>query len=239
MKLVVFVLVAGSLILGLVGAASAYLAPLSLPDQALLGLTSADTISAPAAASGAPIVRKGGTVDAGVLAGLRHAGVERLRVEEFGFDRWTGRWIFVLACGGLVVGGLLGRRHSKQAAQRAAATTESAPEGHLDVADGALRELLERWSTFADGATASRATIAALSPIIEETLPAFAATRPVIVARRGLGGYAAVMDRFAAAERQVHRAWSASADGVPEESRECVSRARVLLAEARAALLHT
>lgn len=229
---IVFGLVAGSLVLGLVAAASAYLAPLSLPDAALVGLTAADTV-ATAGPESPPLIRRGETVDAERLAWLRGAGVQRLRVEEFAFDRWTGRWMFVVAGVGLAAGGLLGRWSAKRRAQLGAATAESAPERHLDAADAVLRALLERWPSLESQGRAAKETIASLSPVIDETLPAFAASRPTIVALMGLGGFATVMDRFAAAERQIHRAWSAAADGVPAESRRCLVIAREHLAATR------
>jgi hypothetical protein len=67
-------------------------------------------------------------------------------------------------------------------------------------------------------------------------MPAFVEARPLLVARLGLGGYAELMDRYAAAERQINRAWSAAADGVPEEAVSCLDQAAGLLDEAAARL---
>lgn len=240
--LIVFVLVAGSLVLGLIAAASAYLAPLSLPDRTLAGLTAADTMaSAPGgtAPDAPPLLRKGETLDATTLERLRSAGAQRVRVEEFAFERWSGRWMFAIAGIGLATGGLLGRWSAKRRAQQGATAAESAPERHLDAADAVLRSLLERWPSLEAQGTEAKETIAALSPLIDETLPAFAAARPTIVARMGLGGFAMVMDRFAAAERQIHRAWSAAADGVPQESRTCLVTALKHLAATRERVMAT
>jgi hypothetical protein len=54
--------------------------------------------------------------------------------------------------------------------------------------------------------------------IEEDQLTAFVDARPVIVGSHGLTGYAHIMDRFAAAERQLYRAWSSAADHALEES---------------------
>jgi hypothetical protein len=65
---------------------------------------------------------------------------------------------------------------------------------------------------------------------------AFVEARPVLIARLGLGGYAELMDRYAAAERQLNRAWSAAADGVYEEAVQALEVAGVLLDESLARL---
>jgi len=239
-KLLGSLLVAVSLILGLIGAANAYFAPLNLADEALIGLTAADTIVAPGAQPATPpIILRGATVDAERLAALRAAGASHLRVEEFSFGRWSGRTLFAIACVGLATGGLLGRRAARLSAAGAAGGPEGATgvqariEAHLDEADATVLALQRRWASLPGREARCRETILALNPVIEEHLPAFAATRPQIVARIGLGGFAQVMDRFAAAERQIHRAWSAAADGAPEESEVCLERARIHLTETR------
>jgi len=47
----------------------------------------------------------------------------------------------------------------------------------------------------------------------------------------GMSAYARVMTVYAPAERSLNRAWSASADGYPEEASACVRRAAPVLAE--------
>lgn len=48
-------------------------------------------------------------------------------------------------------------------------------------------------------------------------LAEFVEAREVMIHRFGLHNYASVMDRFAGGERQINRAWSASADGYVDE----------------------
>jgi hypothetical protein len=67
-------------------------------------------------------------------------------------------------------------------------------------------------------------------------MTAFVEARPLLIVRLGLGGYAELMDRYAAAERQINRAWSAAADGVLAEAVSCLERASELLDEAAARL---
>ena len=66
-------------------------------------------------------------------------------------------------------------------------------------------------------------------------LACFADAREAMIPAFGLQGYADVMTRFAAAERMINRAWSASADGYVDEVWLCLERADGLLDEAHAA----
>ena len=57
-------------------------------------------------------------------------------------------------------------------------------------------------------------------------LERFLAARETLIYRHGLPTYGRVMDAFAAGERALHRAWSASADGYQDEVDACLDRAR-------------
>ena len=59
----------------------------------------------------------------------------------------------------------------------------------------------------------------------------FIDARQALIGRHGLGGYAMIMDRFAAAERQINRARSAAADGVYDEAETCLKAAADRLRE--------
>ncbi|MFU8829682.1 MAG: hypothetical protein ACNA8P_09650, partial [Phycisphaerales bacterium] len=67
--------------------------------------------------------------------------------------------------------------------------------------------------------------------IQRDDVPAFVADRPALVNRLGLGGYAELMDNFAAMERQLNRAWSAAADGHLPESETCLQNAQPMVVE--------
>lgn len=62
----------------------------------------------------------------------------------------------------------------------------------------------------------------------------FLGARETLIYKHGLSDYARVMDAFAAGERALNRAWSASADGYVDEVNECLERARGRFEEALA-----
>ena len=55
--------------------------------------------------------------------------------------------------------------------------------------------------------------------------------RDALVADLGMAGYAELMDAFSRLERALNRAWSAAADGVPDEALRCVDEAVALAPE--------
>lgn len=237
MKLLAFLLISSSLVLGLIGAMTAYAPPLTMPDDRLVGLT----LNAPAgrkpSADGRrdPIATKGATVDPALLAALRDSGETRVKVKEFALARWTGLPWFALGCVGLATGAWLARREARRALLAAGAgarATESSPEATFAAIRRVVDELRSDPAPPAERAAAQRRILDALTPVQESLVPAFVATRDLLIARLGMGGYARLMDRFAAAERQINRAWSAAADGYLEEARERLELAAGLLGEA-------
>lgn len=252
MRLIANLLIAISLAVGLVAASSAYLVDLSLEDEALVGLTLNERVLRlePDGLTQVELGKKGTLLDAPLLAALRGAQIARVRVEEFAFGRWKERWYFLLTLFGLGAGALLVRQATAAALAREHLVGESggrrAPAAELAAIAGIVEELLGAWDEvglsrdpFEDRSARARDgrwVLERLSVAIEEHGPAFVAARELLVSRMGLGGYAALMDRFAAAERQLHRAWSSAADGVLEETGDCLGRARVMLEEARLAL---
>lgn len=240
MKLLANLLIAISLAVALVSASTAYLAELDRPDEALAGLTLIEKVQRVEAdgVSRSDVARKGAELDARVLEALREAGVQRVRVEEFELGRWRQSWVFLLALLGLGVGAVLVRRANAAAllavADEHGPATRVAPEAELAAIVGIVDELLGEWRP--DPGPDSARVLARLSVAIDDHGPAFVGARELLIARMGLGAYAGLMDRFAAAERQIHRAWSAAADDVLEETHVCLQRARVVLEEARAAL---
>jgi len=67
-------------------------------------------------------------------------------------------------------------------------------------------------------------------------LAAFVDARESLIHLYGMKVYAEIMSRFAAGERYLNRAWSASTDGYGEEARDYLDRALVQFREAGAAL---
>ena len=243
MKLLAKLLIAISLAVGLGAASSAYLADLASDDAQLIGLTVNENVKRlvePDELERIDVAKKGTTLDAATIAALRQAEANRVRVEEFALVRWNERWIFLFAMLGLGAGAFLMRRASAAEIAEQQAQGEAggrrAPGAELADIERIVAELLEVWPQRVAPHDDARYVLERLSVAIEDHGPAFVASRELLVARMGLGGYASVMDRFAGAERQIHRAWSAAADGVLEETHVCLQRARVVLAETREAL---
>ncbi|UYV13573.1 MAG: hypothetical protein NCW75_04640 [Phycisphaera sp.] len=247
MKLLGFLIMTAALVLGVAIAPTAYLPRLDLPDEQLIGLT----LNAPAgkttpeeppedpAAPGEPIAAPDTELTPELLAELRAANVDRVRVKEFSFARWSGRWWFLLAAAGLLVGAALVRVDTRKrlAASREDATAdESSPEGALaaiiDTIEG-LRRDLPHMTTEQDR---EAAIIERFGETQSVHVPAFVDGRERLVSKHGLSGYAAIMDRFAAMERQINRAWSAAADAVDDEAIDCIERASALAQETLAAM---
>jgi hypothetical protein len=336
MKALGNVLLAGALAVGALAAATAYLVPLDFPDEDLAGLTlSADAGAVPTpSGKEAPVAKRGETLTPGALARLRADGVAYVRVRQFEWRWWPGRWWFVAALVGLLVAAGLLRSASRQEIATAGATRDAELPGRAlrsikETVDGLRRDisggpaagpefqsLSERLGdlgqaqveaftharTFLterlgpgdldalrqaigspaeeDQLQAIRARLGPAEAVHLETflrtravlaerlgasdladlphllllpealqdrlalilerlgeaqkthMPAFVEARPILIARLGLGGFAELMDRYAAAERQINRAWSAAADGVPAEAAQCLELASVFLDEA-------
>ena len=239
MRHIANLLVIASLITGLFGAVTAYLPPLNLPDSQLAGLT----LNAPAGqkpGGGAPqaLAAKNSRLTPELLAALRAGGVRRVLVKEFAWTRWTGRWVFFLGCLGLAAGAALKRAVARGSRVRTAAaggTGQSAEELLVSILDAveALRAELPR---LPDSPSRFHRTLEVLTDVQERLVPDFVAQRPVLTARLGLGGYARLMDHFAAGERQLNRAWSAAADEIEPEVGDCLDHCAELLAETAATL---
>ena len=240
MKPLATLLLALALALGLVAASSAYLVALERADAELSGLTVNEDVQVREGEGDGRrrIVAKGESLDAERIAALRAGGAKRVRVEEFGFGRWEERWLFLVALLGLACGAFLARHAAAASTAGKSEHDRSAdsPAALLEKIQGIVDELLASWEARVVYAGDSEYVLEGLAIAIEDHGPAFVAARDQLVARMGLGGYAALMDRFAGAERQLHRGWSAAADGCLEETRACLERARVALGEARAAL---
>lgn len=236
------VLVVGGLISGVVGAATAYLPPLTLPDAQLVGLT----LNAPAGQREVdgrvqPIFRPGTTLTADRLAELRAAGVRRVRVREFALSRWTGRWLFAGAMGALVGAIILGRVGVRPASENAAdarlsrAVTAVMPE--LEALARLIEDLLRQRAALPDDARARlRLVLDRLDEACRGPVSEIVEQRQAMVRDLGLGVYARFMDRFAFAERQMYRAWSCAVDAAEEEVWASLERAHKGLMEARMVL---
>ena len=163
-----------------------------------------------------------------------------MRVKEFALDRWSGAWLFLTGCAGLAVAaqlGRAGRRRTLAAAKSRSGAGAQSPEAALATIRRAVDELRAELPGFRDPAARCHRTLDVLGAVQENLVPEFIALRTVLIGRSGLGGYARLMDRFAAGERQINRAWSAAADGFDDEITACLESAARLLAEAAECLV--
>ncbi|TVQ58932.1 MAG: hypothetical protein EA379_12335 [Phycisphaerales bacterium] len=242
MKNLAFLLIAVCLTLGVIAATTAYVPRLSLPDEQLLGLT----INAAAGMEDrddgrrVAIITDETKITPEVLATLREAGVQRVRVKEFSFARWSHWWLMLIAVGGLTVGAVVVRTSTRREIETAMAEDGEKdslnPVAMMEMIRETIHSLDASLPTMADDESRNAAIVEQFGEVQATMVPAFVEARPRLIAKLGLGGFAELMDRFAAMERQVNRAWSAAADGVTEEALICVRAAAPLADEAAAKL---
>lgn len=230
MKLLGYLIVVVSLVAGVMAAVTAYLPRLSLPDESLLGLTlNAPAGPGPKARGAAPVASSGATLTPEILAQLRTQGVTRVRVREFSPGRWSGAWIFGASAVGLLVGGLLVRSAARARDPLAGEGGGTDAETALESIRGIVGSLRRDLPGLPDDASRNAAVLERLGEVQREHAPAFVRARTALLAARGLAGFAQIADRFATAERQINRAWSAAADNQASEAAECLERATTLL----------
>ena len=226
----------GSLVVGVLAAATAYLVSLDAADEQLLELTLANPAGKVEQPDGTskPIAEKDESVSSELLRRLRDAGVRNIRVKEFSFRRWRGRWFFLLALIGLVIGSLLTRfaARPKRAAESEAGPADS-PQHTLEAIQGTIEQLRRQLSEIPERSARLDLIVEQIGELQKTQMVAFVDARPALVSRIGLGGYAALMDSYAAAERQINRAWSAAADEAYEEATACLDEASTLIEDSR------
>ncbi len=241
LRLFTALLIVASLVAGAIAAATAYLAPLSLPDSALVGKTINGPAGFVAGAGGRPepYASAGAPITAELLAALRTQKnaegrpIRRIPIKEFTLATWNEKWLFFGAVAGLVVSAVLTRvARSKGAAAPQAAGAAGSPEATLAKMREIVATLQVDLPRMPSDKQRNEAVIERVGLIQRELIGAFADARPQIQRRLGIAGYAQVMDRFAGAERQLNRAWSAAADDVYEEAETCIVSAGPLLHEA-------
>ncbi|MEX0712346.1 MAG: hypothetical protein WD278_08345 [Pirellulales bacterium] len=240
MNLVGAILVTASLVSGALAAATAYLAPLNLADDLLAGLTLNAPAGAAAAAGGgmAPLANPGEELTPALLKRLREADVEYVQVKQFWpegspLPLWPGKWIFLASVAGLVAGALMIRSSSRRLITVSAnAAGTLSPDQALQGIRDTIDELRRDVAAMPGKPARLDVVVSRLTELQKRQMADFVDSRPLIVARFGLAGYAEIMDRYAAAERQINRAWSAAADRVDEEMTACLDQASELLGEA-------
>lgn len=258
MRVVAYIVLAVSLIAGFIGAITAYIPKLEQVADAGETLHT----NAPAGARKSdegdlePIIEPRSELTSEAIAQLESAGVQRLRVREFSFGRWTGWWLYMLGAAGLLGAGFFLRKQGKVVVPASAlADVPSDPRSILEEMRRRVEELLRALPaepvevygaagyappgvpTPAQARPPFATTVIEQVGQIQKTLmPAFIDARPSLVAAFGMAGYAHLMDSYAAAERSMNRAWSAAADNDEIEAIASLERALALLDEAAARL---
>lgn len=266
MKLIGNLLLTLCLVTGCLAAATAYLAPADATGLAGLTLSEGAGAIRPDAAAQAAIradyaagnitaeeltsrldeaeavVPAKDVLDPARLARLNNDGVRFVEVKEFSLSRWPYAWVFGLSAVGLLAGSLLVRHSAKVALAKhedAPGTTGApgaSPESVIDAVADELRRLSEELPAMGSDQQKLKSILSRLGAIQSDQIPLFIESRPRLVARHGLGRYAEVMDRFAAMERKINRAWSAAADGHLPESTSSLADAVAIAPEVRAKL---
>lgn len=184
-----------------------------------------------------PVARAGDRLTPGLVALLQESGVTYVKVTEFSIGRWSYAWLFGLSCVGLVAGAMMIRAASRSALARLEAERGGDEAEHTDAQavlarlSGRLHTLADELTREQDGGARLKAILLHLGQIQRDDVPAFIADRASLINRLSLGGYAELMDSFAAMERQLNRAWSAAADAHLAESEACLRNAQPLLIE--------
>ncbi len=110
---------------------------------------------------------------------------------------------------------------------------EHLPQESLTEAIDAIQELLEKQAMIQDEDLREKQIVDRIDTIQKGPLNDFVEARQFLVSNYGMSGYAQLMDRFALAERQINRAWSAAADHVLMESQMCLANGLEALKETR------
>jgi hypothetical protein len=189
-----------------------------------------------------PIAIKDEELTPQLLELLRENDVEFVKSASFDPTIWFGlwpSWVFVASVLVLLGSAMMVRAASKAPDKKApeyGAAQEGGPQGvptePLAIAQAMRLEVeavAQEVGATADGKRQLALIVDRLGEVQRTLVPAFAASRPTIISRMGMGGYAQVMDIFAASERAINRAWSAAADGHVEEARQSLILAENLI----------
>jgi len=234
MKLFGFLLMTIATILGTVSATTAYLPVL---DAGLVGLTLNEPAGVRMTDEGeVPIAVKDQELSESTITELQDAGVERVRVKEFAFSRWSHWPLFALAVVLMIAGTMMVRVATKgeiRASSEAGHEGSSRPEQLVDEIDREVADLRRALEDILDEEARLVTIVDRVGRLQSQQIAQFFDTRSSLVGRLGLAGYAGAMDRFSALERSLNRAWSAAADEYEEEAMACLERASSLVPEVR------
>ena len=237
MKLFAYVLIIVGVSLGSIGAATTYMAPLTLDDETLSSLE----LSADAGAdkNNEPLYPPGTRLTPEIAKALRDAGVTYVSISSFSLKTWDTRFLgaFVLACIMLVAGGAILRVETKKRVEKADASEATVrPEHTIAALLAAIDSLQAELSSLPTEPQRLLAILTRLDDAQRTHVADFIDARERLIGRHGLGRFAMIMDRFAASERAINRAWSAAADDHLPEAEASLAVATERLTETADAL---
>lgn len=253
MQILAQILIWTSLSIGVLAAATAYLAPpdadFVIPDpnqiaekaEQPLKLTAAAGVAQGAEgealvdAEGNPIafIPSGEPVNQDLLNAIKnHGGIDYIQINEFSFARWPGKWAFAVASAGLIAGAVLMRRTTKKKLEGSDGSASFPPvEDMLAGIHDRIEALSRRLQKSSNTKNQLNLIVEQLDALEQQDMARMIAARDHLIAQYGTGGYAQIMAGYATAERLIHRAWSAAADGAIAESREALDGAIEQLGE--------
>lgn len=187
-----------------------------------------------------PIGRANDRVTEELLGLLRENEVRSVRVKSFSAERWLsapGRymgWGFLASAFGLFAGALVVRAATRKeiaATRDAAGGARAGASAAFAQINGALEALQRDLALTREPKVRTAMIVERIGTIQRDYTSAFVADRPALIGALGLGGFAELMDRFSALERQINRAWSAAADEHEDEAVTSLYRALALMPE--------
>jgi hypothetical protein len=229
-------LLALSLAAGTIACMTAYSPQLAAIEGAIeageeieLGAPSGKSVDA--AGEVTPIAAVGTRLTPEIVATLRAAGVERVRVRQFSFARWSHSWMFAASAAGLAIGAVFVRRESRASRKSSLQEGRSAqaPVTALTCMRDTLRMLDSEMPALREASGGMKRVTDVLGELQATHVDTILQSRDRIIATGGLAGFATFMSAFSIMERQINRAWSAAADDVPEESGDSIRRALALM----------
>lgn len=238
MALIGNILTVLTVITGVLAGATAYHVSLELPDEQLVGLTLSVGAGVKVDEEGVAVVSKTGKLtplyktgtplDKNNLQVLRDNEaklngdeilVSKVKVNEFSFDRWSGKWIFFLSAVGMIAGVMLTRR---AASREAVELRESGKSEDLLAALGDAQSTLVRLHSRLQSGSGSpdelHEIVEQLSALGDDLQARFIDHLEVLRSVLAAGTMAEVMESYAVAERLANRARSTAVDNDPHES---------------------
>jgi len=280
MKIFGNLLMTACLLLGLLSAATSYLAPVQMPAEkwTLDAPDSAEPefvhTNAPAGATAKsesqiealrqryergeitaqefiaqredldPVVGSDAPMTPEALENLRQSSVQidgetretkYVNVKRFSVMDWRHNWIFALSALGLFAGAMMVRTATKREiaahAGKERPEVQGSPESLLATIRLTVDQVRADLPRQANDRARAHMIVDRIGDLQKNEMAAFVDARPLLIGRMGLGGYAELMDKFAAGERALNRAWSIAADGFSELSAESLETAAELFAE--------